>query len=459
MKKTITLFLTFILIFCTFFCVPALSAQAAVYEPDRKIYAKAYMLINLDDASYPVVAEKNQDEKMFPASLTKIVTAMVVLENVTDLSKKTKVSKTAFDSLLGTGAQVAGLQIGDEITIEQLLYLAMVHSACDACAVLAEYVGGSIENFVVMTNEWVRAQGCKNTNLMNVDGLHDDNHYTTASDMAKITLKALQNETFVKIADTVTFSYKNINFYHTNLMLRSGYVSYYYKYATGIKTGSTSEADYCVVTKASKDGYNYLAVVLGSPRIDYNKDGIIEKCSFIDAGSLFNWAFSSLKYSTLIEQNEIVSEVAVKNGKDADTVQLVAKEDITTIVPSSLDISAIMIEPQNKPESIEAPVKKGQEVCTANIIYGEETIATVSLIASKDVELSTFLKILNAIKAFFGLTVVKIIIIAAVLFLLAYVYLVYKNYLRKKKRREEKMRQYEEMQNGADDDLPPPRRR
>lgn len=94
------------------------------------------------------------------------------------------------------------------------------------------------------------------------------------------------------------YKYKNTTFTHTNLMLQSGYVSYYYEYASGIKTGSTEEAGYCVITKASKDGYNYLAVVLGAPVIDYNSDGYVEKCSFIDAASLFDWAFDSLKYTT-----------------------------------------------------------------------------------------------------------------------------------------------------------------
>lgn len=113
-----------------------------------ELYSKAYMLINLDDDSYPVVAQKNQDEKMYPASLTKIVTAIVTLNNVSDLQEQVTVSEAAFNILLGTGAQVAGLEIGDTLTVEQLLYLNMVHSACDASEVLAEYVGGTRENFV-----------------------------------------------------------------------------------------------------------------------------------------------------------------------------------------------------------------------------------------------------------------------------------------------------------------------
>ncbi len=433
MKRIVSLLLSLVILISSLLC--AFSASAAVYQPDVELYSKAYMLINLDDANYPVVAQKNQDEKMYPASLTKIVTAMVTLNNVADLQESVTVSKAAFDVLLGTGAQVAGLKVGDTLTVEELLYLTMVHSACDATEVLAEYVGKTRENFVKMMNDYAASLGCTGTNFVNPDGLHDENHYTTASDMAKISLNALENSTFVKIAETVQYKYNGMNFYHTNLMLRSGYVSYYYKYAKGIKTGSTEEAGYCVVTTASKDGYNYLAIVLGAPVIDYNKDGYKEKCSFIDAATLFDWAFTSLKYSTVAEKNEVIDEVPVKNGKNADSVSLVAKNDVTTIVPNGLDKSNIIVETKEKPESISAPVKQGDSVCTADIIYGGQVIAQVELVASQDVELSTFLKVINAVKGFFSLTVVKIIILALFLCAVGYVAAVINSSNRKRARR------------------------
>ena len=444
--------------------VSAVPASAAVYTPDVDLYSQAYMLINLDDDSYPVVAQKNQDEKMYPASLTKIVTAMVTLNNVPDLSVTTSVSQAAFDSLLGTGAQVANLKVGETLSIEQLLYLTMVHSACDATEVLAEYVGGTTANFVQMMNDYAASLGCEGTHFVNPDGLHDENHYTTASDMAKITLDAIQNATFMKIATTVQYEYNGSNFYHTNLMLRSGFVSYYYKYAKGIKTGSTDEAGYCVITTASKDGYNYLAIVLGAPIIDYNNDGYKEKCSFIDAATLFQWAFNSLKYATLVQQNEMLEEVAVKDGKDADSVRLVAKADVNAIVPASLDKSTIIIKAKDKPEYISAPVNQGDDVCKADIIYGDEVVATVDLVAAESVELSTFLKIINAVKTFFGLTVVKIIILLVLLFVIVYVAMAVNNYKKKEARRRkraEAAEQQEEKKSGYDDNnpLPPPARR
>lgn len=459
MKKLLSVFMSIVIISLTVFCVP-FTAKAATYTPNVKIYADAYMLISLDDDSHPVVAEKNANKRKYPASLTKIVTTMVTLNKVQNLSQTTTVSKSAIEALYGTGAQVAGLKIGQTITIEELLYLTMVHSACDACQVLAEFVSGSVPAFVEEMNNWVKSLGCKDTNFVNPDGLHDPNHYTTPSDMAKITLAAMKNEIFNKISSTQQYKFGKLNFIHTNYMLDKFHVTYYYPYAQGIKTGSTEQAGYCVITKASKGGYNYLAIVMDSP-IEV-LDGIKTKCSFIDAKSLFNWAFDSLKYTTVVRKNDIAYELPVNNGKDADTVQLVVKDDVTTLVPSTLDPSNVIIEPVDPPESLDAPVTKDDFVCKANVIFGEKTIVTVDLVAAKTVELSTFLKILNALKKFFTnkivLAVLGVIVLLAILYIVTFV----RRLRRDKERVAKRRREQEELDKqlyGDDDYLPPPRPR
>lgn len=468
MKKLLSVFMAFIILTLSFVTPVSSFAQdgddpdQALYTVDGTVYADAYMLINLDDEDFPVVAQKNQDKIKFPASLTKIVTAMVTINNVSDLSEKTKVSKAAIMALANTGAQVAGLQPGEELTIEQLLYLTMVHSACDACQVLAEYVAGSVDKFVRMMNIWVKSIGCENTNFVNPDGLHDDNHYSTASDIAKITIKAMEDATFEKIATTPRYEYNNRTFVHTNFMMDKFHVSYYYEYASGIKTGSTTEAGYCLVTQASKDGYNYLAVIMDSPI--KMLEGYDTKCSFIDAKTMFEWAFKSLKYSTVVNGDEVIAEITVNNGKDADTVQLVAQEDITTLVPVSLDPSAVIVQPVNMPEEIDAPVNKGDEICEANIIYADTVIAKTTLVAAKDVELSTFLKIMNSLKKFFGSTVVLAVIVILILCVVAYIVIFGMKLHKDKKRIAEKRRRQQELDdrlNGYYDDnyIEPPRRR
>ena len=401
--------------------------------------------------------KKNIDERLYPASLTKIVTAMVTLENVKDVSVKTKMSQAAYDASVGTGAQVAGITVGEELSVDTLLYLTMVHSACDACEVLAEFVGGTKENFVKMMNDWVKKVGCNDTNFTNPSGLHDDNHYTTARDMSKITLAALKNANFVKYSTTTEYEYKGYTLPHTNLMLHPGYVTYYYEYAQGIKTGSTEQAEYNVIVKASKDGYNYLAIVMKSPQQKIKNQSYLTKCSFVDAKSLFEWAFDSLKYTTIVAKDEVIGEVSVENGKDADTVALVAANDTNVIVPVGLDKSAVIIEISRKAVITSSSVTKGQKVCSANIIYGDEVIASVPLVAAKTVELSTFLKVINAIKAFFGLTVVKVILVIAFLAIVLYVYIFFKSLNKKKK--VEKRRQSRHDSRLGPDDLEPPKRR
>lgn len=442
----------------SFFCVP-FNASAAVYEPDREIYADAYMLINLDDDSNPVVAQKNQDKLKYPASLTKIVTAIVALNNVDDIKTTTTVSKNAIESLYGTGAQVAGLKIGSQITIEDLLYLTMVHSACDSSIVLAEYVAGSVSAFVDMMNDWVTQLGCTNTHFVNADGLHDENHYTTCEDMAKITLEALKNEMFVKISTTKSFTYDDVRFIHTNFMLDKPHVTYYYEYAQGIKTGSTEQAGYCVITKASKNGYNYLAVVMDSPVKKI--DGIDTKCSFIDAKNLFDWAFDSLKYSTVVRKNEIAHEVPVNNGKDSDTVQLVVNDDITALVPAVLDPSNVIIKSIDPPESIDAPVTKDDYICKADVIYADKTIVTVDLVAAKTVELSTFLKIINALKKFFTNKIVIAVLLLLLCCAVAYVIVFVRRLQRDKARIAKKRREQELLDEelyGENDYIAPPKK-
>lgn len=458
MKKLVSVFISFVILSISLLSFP-LTSQAAIYEPNVEIYADSYILINLDDESYPVVAQKNPDMIKYPASLTKIVTAIVTLEKEPNLQREVTVSKYAVESLYGTGAQVAGLEIGDTITIEQLLYLTMVHSACDACQVLGEAVSGSVDAFVEEMNAWAESVGCENTHFVNTDGLHDNNHYTTASDMAKITLAALKNDVFDKISSTVQYEYNGLNFYHTNLMLQSGFLSYYYPYAKGIKTGSTEQAGYCVVTKASKGGYAYLAIVMDSPVQMLN--GYKTKCSFIDAGSLFDWAFNSLKYETVVRKNDIADEIPVKDGKDADTVQLLIKDDVTTLVPASFDASGVMIKPIDPPEQLNAPVMKDDVICQAEIIYADKVIETVDLVAAQTVELSTFLKIVNALKAFFSNKIVIAILVILIIALIAYLYVFVNRLYKDKQRIEARRRKQEELDHelyGEDDYLAPPKK-
>ena len=388
-----------------------------------------------------------------------MVTAIVALEKESDLSRKVTMSQNAFDILLGTEAQVANIQAGDEVTIEQLLNLTLVHSACDACEILAEAVSGSREAFIKEMNAWVKKIGCENTNFTNPDGLHDVNHYSTAADLAKITIECLKNEKFAEMANKQTYKFGELTLPNTNFMIQPGYTSYYYEYAKGVKTGSTTEAGYCLASTASKDGYNYLCVVLGCPVIDYNKDGYMEKMSFIDSKALYEWAFNGLKFQTVLKKNQVVSEVKVKNGREADTVQLVVENDLSTLVPANLDTSAVIVRAsKDTPAEIFAPVKKGDKIGTAEIVYGDEVIASAEIVAAQSIKVSRMLSVINALKKFFTSLFMKIIYAAALIAAALYIYLVYYKNSKKKKRRRERELAREKRNSSVPDDLEPPKR-
>ncbi|MBE6819287.1 MAG: D-alanyl-D-alanine carboxypeptidase [Ruminococcaceae bacterium] len=421
MKKQISLLLAVVLaILC---CLSPLmlgtaadkAKEDALYEVSQTVYADAYMLIDLNDDSHPLLAQKNKDKKKYPASLTKIATAMVILNNMKDLQQKTTVSQGAIEMLAGTDAQIVGLSAGEEVTMEKLLSLIMVYSACDACNVAAEAIAGSVSAFVEMMNDWAKKVGCTSTHFVNCDGLHDEDHYTTAADIARMSLAAMKNDIFMQICTQTYVDFHEIRYYHTNFMLDDSQPLYYYKYAKGIKTGSTNAAGYCVVTTAAKGDYRYLAVVMDSPMQDYK--GEEAKYSFIDAATLFDWAFASLHYTTVLKQGQSAIDIKLTRAKDADTVPLISNSDIKVLVPTTADAD-VKIEPIDPPEELQAPLKKGEKICKANIVYNKQVLATVELQTGNAVELSTFYKCLAFLKAHLVATLICLLVLVILIFIL-----------------------------------------
>ena len=183
MKKLLSVFILISII-----CSSGIQSFAALKMPDYakpiysynlRINSDAYELIDMDDPNFQVLAGKNINKRKYPASLTKIVSAMVALNSTKNIKKYTTVKASTLRTLNNTGAQVAYLKAGQKVSIEQLLYLSLVYSACDATRVLADAVGGNNTAFVKKMNTWVRSIGCKNTHFVNPDGLHHPQHYTT----------------------------------------------------------------------------------------------------------------------------------------------------------------------------------------------------------------------------------------------------------------------------------------
>ena len=281
---------------------------------DKKIdvYSEAAILIEKETGK--ILYEKNMNEKMYPASTTKILTAIIAIENC-DLNEQAIASKEAVRSVK-TGYSTAAIQIGEAFTVEELLKVLMVHSANEAGNILAEHIAGSVEEFAKLMNIKAREIGCENSNFVNPHGAHEDNHYTTAHDLALIGRYAMQNETFRKIVSTMECSLPNTEywteddslkygerkFYNTNdLMLSNS--KYYYPYVNGIKSGYTTPAKNCLVTGSNRYGFELIAVVLHA---ETTMNG--ESARNVDTINLLDYGYSNFNKEDIIAEYKLKQE-------------------------------------------------------------------------------------------------------------------------------------------------------
>ncbi|MBR4123813.1 MAG: D-alanyl-D-alanine carboxypeptidase, partial [Clostridia bacterium] len=270
----------------------------------------------------------------------------------------------------------------------------------------AEYYGGSVENFVVMMNNKAKELGLNGTNYTNPVGLHDDNNYTTVRDIYTLASYALKNKIFKEVCETPRYTMKtNLTekkTLSTTNALQDTTTNYYYQYAKGVKTGYTDEAGRCLVSTASYNGYNYMCIVLGCPPK--------EKKHFSESISLYKWAFNNFSFKKVADSNEPVCEMPVELSLDTDFVPLFFKEPFVTVLPNEADASTIVVKPHLVSETAEAPIKKGQVLGTADIIYAEKIIGTADLIAGEDIEPSLLLIIVKYIKLALTSIYMKIIL-------------------------------------------------
>ncbi|MBR0414385.1 MAG: D-alanyl-D-alanine carboxypeptidase [Clostridia bacterium] len=377
--------------------VPCFAAQQSSKKDNslkslnQNIEAYAYILASLNEGTVSIAAQHNAREVLYPASLTKIATAMVTINKVKDLSRSVTVSKAAVESQINTGSQIAYLREGEKISYEELLYLSMLFSACDACQVLAEAVGGSVKEFVKMMNEWATSVGCENTHFVNPDGLHDDNHYSTATDLLKMSTAALQNSTFKKISTATSFDYNGSTFYHTNRMLHPLLDEYYYQYAKGIKTGYTKEAGNCLITMAENKGITFLAIVLRSVAKKIDDKWIA--MSYIDAKNLFEWGFKNFEKRSVCGTNDVMGHALVGGGKEL-YVPVCAQRAASVIVPKGANPNEIQTTIKPNSAASQAPIQQGEVLGSAVFSYNDNVVGNVPVIAAvgvKEAPLRSFL--------------------------------------------------------------------
>ncbi|MCD7729948.1 MAG: D-alanyl-D-alanine carboxypeptidase [Oscillospiraceae bacterium] len=415
-----------------FAAVLPIKSKAITFTPNFTINSEAAVLINLDKDI--TVYEKNPTKKLYPASLTKIMTAIIVLDNVTDLDNTTfEAPLVVFDELYGQGASAVGFSRGEIATVSDLMYSMLMYSACESAGILAYNVGGeSIPNFVSMMNEKAAEIGCTGTNFVNPHGLFDSEQYTNARDMALIAKYAVENyPKLVEIACTTEYTMGATNYqaegwatiYHTNKMLSTG-SDYYYQYARGIKTGTLDESGRNLVSMARKDGNNYLLVTMGAPM--YDADGNTVNGQYEDQKNIYEWAFNNFSYEKILSTSQEITELPVTLGQDSDHVLLVPAEDFYTLWPSTLDVSALKTEIDTanyvgEDGSVTAPIEKGQKLGTYTLSLSGEVLCTVDLIAKDGVELSQIDYNLMKAKAFVDSFWFKLAAGVALLLIVAYV--------------------------------------
>lgn len=390
------------------------SAAEVSLPADPDIQAKAALLVDANTGS--IVYAKNEHEELYPASLTKIMTALLVLEAVDSGKLSLDQQLTASDTItqLDSDGSSAGIQVGEIMTVEQLLYCMLVVSANEACVILAEAVSGDVDTFVDAMNAKAQALGCENTHFVNPTGLHDSQHYTSAWDLYLITKEAMKHEDFMRICDTGDITLPATNLSEARSLHSTNYLisvwrsrGYYNTDAHGIKTGSTDAAGHCLVSSASKGSLSFISVMLGCEQL-HLEGNEIRTMSFYETNRLFDWAFENFAYQTVLTSDEILKEVAVSLSK-IDHVTVHPAEDVEVLLPKGLAAEDLERTITLKSDPVEAPISAGDVLGTVTLSYDGTDYATVDLLALNDVEASRILTFWRDVKEFFSQTAVKVI--------------------------------------------------
>lgn len=377
MKKAVSIILLFIMVISG--VVPILAQEEPV------ITAEAALLI--DASNGRILFEKNSDKVMYPASTTKIMTALVVLDAVKSgeisLDQPLVFSETANATMKLDGSNIA-LKVGEEMRLENLLQGLLISSGNDAAACVAEGLCGTIDNFVVRMNQKAAELQLNNTHFTNPHGLHNEDHYTTARDLARLAQVAMQDETFRSIVECAhiylpetNMSEKRYYINTNNLVSRMRFPHYYYDKATGIKTGSTDAAGSCLVGSAEDKGKSVIAVILKAQDVSVSHN---------EAKALLEYGIEAFSISEIVQEDDVLGEVRVKQASDGTDHILLATEStleaLLTDGEKAEDIEVVL----DIPEKVYAPIEVGQVIGTARYVYKGQEMGKVNLVSTTTVK-------------------------------------------------------------------------
>lgn len=339
----------------------------------------------MDAKTGEILYAKNAYDKMYPASTTKLMTAILTLENC-KLTDVTTVSHNAIYSI-PVGYSHANLKEGEELTIEELLNVLLIPSANDAAIVLAEHISGSVDEFSKLMNQKAKELGCLNTNFVNPNGIHDDKHVSTAYDLALIGQYAMKFSDIMRIAMVKQYTLPTTNKYNktdrifnaTNALINDESLNKnYYSYATGLKTGYTDSAGSCIVSTAKKGNIELIAVILNGSSINSRYD---------DCKTLFNYGFENYAYTKLNYADEIVKTIEISNGtRETKNLDIAVKDEIGVLLKSNIDKNNIQPEIEINSD-LKAPISENSVVgkisyTIAGKTYSSDLVADSSVIPS-----------------------------------------------------------------------------
>lgn len=330
---------------------------------------KAKSAILMEPYTKEILYESNSDEKLAPASITKIMPLLLVMEAIDrgDITLETVI--TASEHACSMGGSQIWLEPGESMTVDELLKATVIASANDACVALGEHISGSEEGFVALMNERAKELGMNSTNFVNCTGLDAEGHLTTAHDVAIMSSELIKHELIKKYSTVWMDSLRNgeSELVNTNKLVR------FYEGTTGLKTGTTSIAKYCLSATAKRNGMELVAVVMAG---DTSND------RFNGAKKLLDFGFANYSFNT-IDADLKETEVSVSKGT-AKKIKVEAKEELNLLLPKQ---SKEEIERQVEWEkNITAPIKKGQTLGYVNVYVGEEELGRLKIIASEDMK-------------------------------------------------------------------------
>ena len=331
-----------------------------VFSKEFDIESERALLVNLNEDKF--LYEKNIESKTKIASITKIMTAIVVLENVDDLSKKVQMTSADFKGLAALGLQTSGLKVNKSYTYEELLYGPMLPSGADCANALSRLVAGNVPKFVDMMNEKAKELGMEKTNFTNPIGLDEKGSFSTAKDVYIMYKYALENEIFKKITNTMEKKVGDVKLNHT--------INYYIKkhdlkmdYLLGGKTGTETLAGYCLATTATYNGVDYMLITLNAPysySVPYH---------FLDTKLIYDYYMKNYGYQTLLKENELIITLNTRKIKE-EKLEITSKKDYSYYMENNYDKEKINIV-YDGVYYVDTSFKKGTKLGEVKIYYGD----------------------------------------------------------------------------------------